>query len=247
MHLIRQQQAFLLHPVRGRRPVIAPLALRVRRTRAHRRDAIGLRTPHLRLAGGHRVEMQAHEQIRAGPVRQRRTIRQFHIHVPAAGEDHVETGFFELVAQLQRQRQRVSLFAVAKKCPPNAIARVPATVAGIEADRRDLSGRSLLREKQRTDRRVQVQLRDQRHALHARHRKRKPHVHAVDLHVVRIHVEHQPRRAVCQNDLIPAIAGETGEAVPARPFHDGHIIPAIDERRGRWRRATHQTQRRQQR
>ena len=80
--------------------------------------------------------MQAHEQIRAAPVCQRRTIGQIDIRILVARQNDIEPGLLELVAQFQRQRQCVRLFTV----PERVVARVLAAVPRVEADGRDAFG-----------------------------------------------------------------------------------------------------------
>ena len=126
----------MLGAIGRRRAEICTLALRVGRTGADGRDAIRLRPFDLVFPGWRRIEMQAHEQIRAAPVGQRRTVGQINIGILAARQDDIEPGFFELVAQFQRQRQCVGLLAV----PERVVARVLAAVPRVKADGRDAFG-----------------------------------------------------------------------------------------------------------
>ena len=102
-------------------------------------------------------------------------------------------------------------------------------MAGIEADGRD-GGRFGIprRKQQRADGRVEIELRDQRHALLVRDGKRQRDLDAVDFHVMRIHVKNQPGRAVRGDHFVAALEPGAMQAVRARPIPNRHIILAVE-------------------
>ena len=186
--------------------------------------------------------MQAHEQIRATTVRNRRAHGQINKRVRAARENHLETKFLELVAHFKRQRQRVIFFVM----KADAVARIFSAVAWVEADGRDFFLLNVMRRRQqRTDCRVQIKLRDECAGPVLRRRKRQPHIHSVDFRLRRIHAKHQTRSPVGEDNFI--VRGpDNSKTIRTRPVRQRRIILAVDEsraRRPRAKRETNQNQR----
>ena len=116
LDLVRQQQTFVFTTICHRRTEICALALRVGGTGADGRNAIRLRSFDFVFPCRYRVEMQAHEQIRAAPVRQRRPVGQFNKRILAARQNDIESGLLELVRAIPAPAPACRSFHCARTC-----------------------------------------------------------------------------------------------------------------------------------
>ena len=169
--------------------------------------------------------MQADKQVRAKAVGDIRAHGQLGVHVIVAREDNLEADRLQLAAQFEREREGVGFFVVRKKAA-DAIAGVLPAVAGIETDGRDFFQGRFLRENQRTNGFVQIELGDESAFGHGQGQ---AHNHAVDGGVGGILFQDQARDFVGEDEFRAVVQSIAGKAIGPRPGGQRHVAAAIDE------------------